>query len=434
MIKFDVDINSLNEKLERLSDSKTENDIGRVIGNEECTYEASWGKMRCLRDSKGITVVEVNMELTDTKWHDKLLVIPNAIDNIPVVNFLPGALNSLRKMKLYGIVVPPSVIQISAENKKLYDGFSGKGVFPKLKIYMYKEESYINEEIFLIEKNDIVPRLYVCLSDCFSKEEYWHYPDNGCWITNKNELLWYNGTEKVVSVDCESIETEAFYHSCVEQIIFSKNVLKIKENAIHHCNNLVSVTITSDIRTYISPGAVHDCDNLETLVGRWAENCEEVSCLYNCAKIDDIRAYGRLVTCQSTKEIYSVDEDIKRIVNGAFRSCRKLKMVILHNNVEAVLPNAFEGTDVEIIIFKGQYTNWKAKQITEDVDLYVFAEQDANVMSISPYDLPKNVYFKNIKSLEVALEKNNLSELYELCKTKMNKESDTEMIPVPYTW
>lgn len=434
MIKFNVDINSLNEKFNSLSDSNTKNDIKRVIDNGEYIYDVSWGKMKCLRDSRGINVVEINLELSNTKWHDKLLVIPNSINNIPVVNILPGALNNLRKMKLYGIVVPQSIIQIATENKKLYDGFSGKGVFPKLKIYMFKEEQYINEETFVIEKNDIVPRLYVCLSDCFRKEDYWYYPDNGCWITNKNELLWYNGTEKIVSVDCESIESEAFNHSYVEQIIFLKNVIKIKENAIHHCDNLVSVTITSDIRTYIFPGAVHDCDNLESLIGRWAENCEDVSCLYNCAKLDDIRAYGRLVTCQSTKNIYSVDEDIKRILNGAFRSCRKLKMVILHNNVETVLPNAFEGTDVEIIIFKGKYTNWKAKQITEDVDLYVFAEQDANVMSISPYDLPKNVYFKNIKSLEAALDKNNLSELYELCKKKMNKESDSEMIPVPYTW
>ena len=102
--------------------------------------------------------------------------------------------------------------------------------------------------------------------------------------------------------------------------------------------------------------------------------------------------------------------------------------------MKSYLEDAFEGTEIETIIFTGHYTNWKVHQIAENKELYVYAEKDANVMCISPYNLPDNVYFKNIDEIRSILESKDLNALYDICRKKMDQKSDLEMLPVAYTW
>ena len=59
-------------------------------------------------------------------------------------------------------------------------------------------------------------------------------------------------------------------------------------------------------------------------------------------------------------------------------------MVILHNNVEAVLPNAFEGTDVEIIIFvrNGNSAPASAYILVNDGTTYVITKTKMAIAKI----------------------------------------------------
>lgn len=401
-------------------------------------------------DSCGVimySVVGENVQISgieiaqDISWKDKLVIIPETIDGNSVTHILPDALNLLRKMRVYGVIVPNSLLQVGSEDIKLYERFSEKGVFPKVSLFMprkayrfYNEIGERKDIITAIAKEEINNILLMKLNSFFKNDNIWKRPVDGCWITNHSELSWYSGDEKSITIDCKTISSEAFVNSKVENITFSKNVSVIKADAIHHCEELVSLTMLSEIRTFIGRGAIHDCRKLTDLVGKWGENCEMDSCLYSCPKIGDIIKYDNLVTCQHEEEIYAVSADVKRIANGAFESCKKLKLVVVPDNVKKVMYDAFDETDIEVVIFRGKYTTWEAHQIKNNGPLYMYAEKDSNVMGIAPDKLPENVVLKNIEALKDLLDKNRLDEVYDYCKKNMDGASDEEMIPQFYTW
>lgn len=378
----------------------------------------------------------------DMSWKDKLVIIPETIDGNLVTHILPEALNMLRKMRVYGVIVPSGLLQVGSEDIKLYEGFSEKGVFPKVDLYIprnayryYDEIGERKDIISVITKDAVENLLLMKLNPLFKNDNIWKRPVDGCWINRNSELVWYSGDEKSITIDCKTIRSEAFVNSDVENITFSKKVLTIRTNAIHHCDKLISLTMLSEVRSFISRGAIHDCGNLTDLVGKWGENCEMDSCLYSCPKIGNIIKYDNLVTCQSEEEIYVVGADVKRIANGAFESCKKLKLVVVPDNVKKVMYDAFDGTDIEVVIFRGEYTTWEAHQIKKNEPLYMYAEKDSNVIvRIAPDKLPENVILKNIEVLKDLLDKNRFDDVYDYCKENMSGTSDEEMIPKFYTW
>lgn len=67
-------------------------------------------------------------------------------------------------------------------------------------------------------------------------------------------------------------------------------------------------------------------------------------------------------------------------------SCKNARIVVIPSTIEQIEDHTFDHSLIQVIIFEGQYTMWKA-MTHDNQDLYVYCSKDSNVVrSISPFD------------------------------------------------
>jgi hypothetical protein len=146
--------------------------------------------------------------------------------------------------------------------------------------------------------------------------------------------------------------------------------------------------------------------------------------------------YNRLLTYQGEEEVILVDDKCKRINNDAFKSCHNARIIYLPESIDKIEDNAFDGSNIEILIIAGKYTQWHPHLYDGVKEIYIYAEKDSNIMrSVSPFELQSNLYLKNINDLDIVINpKIDLEKLSKICYQNMDSQSDEELIPKPYGW
>ena len=78
-------------------------------------------------------------------------------------------------------------------------------------------------------------------------------------------------------------------------------------------------------------------------------------------------------------------------------SCKNARIVVIPSTIEQIEDHAFDHSLIQVIIFEGQYTMWKA-MTHDNQDLYVYCSKDANVVrSISPFEQNSFLHIKKMK-------------------------------------
>lgn len=163
-------------------------------------------------------------------------------------------------------------------------------------------------------------------------------------------------------------------------------------------------------------------------------NFEQISIYDHCPKLGNMVLFRRLLTCQDNNCIYEVESDLVRINNRAFVSCEGLKIIYVPESVEVIEDNAFEDSNITVIIVNGQYTQWNV-HAHNDKHIYIYARENSNVMNaVSPFRPQPLVHMKNIKSIEQLLNPIDREQLTDYCLGHMDKQSDDEMVLKPYSW
>ncbi|MBS5301111.1 MAG: leucine-rich repeat protein [Clostridiaceae bacterium] len=85
------------------------------------------------------------------------------------------------------------------------------------------------------------------------------------------------------------------------------------------------------------------------------------------------------------------------IYTHAFMSCKNARIVVIPSTIEQIEDHAFDHSLIQVIIFEGQYTMWKA-MTHDNQDLYVYCSKDSNVVrSISPFEQNSFLHIKKKK-------------------------------------
>ena len=75
-------------------------------------------------------------------------------------------------------------------------------------------------------------------------------------------------------------------------------------------------------------------------------------------------------------------------------SCKNARIVVIPSTIEQIEDHAFDHSLIQVIIFEGQYTMWKA-MTHDNQDLYVYCSKDSNVVrSISPFEQNSFLHIK----------------------------------------
>jgi hypothetical protein len=133
-------------------------------------------------------------------------------------------------------------------------------------------------------------------------------------------------------------------------------------------------------------------------------------------------------------EVLVIDDGIEEINNYAFVSCENTKIVLIPKTVEKVEDFAFDGSRIEVVIFMGEYTQWRVNASVEK-PMYVFCKKDSNVRhSLSLYDPQPYVYMKKVDILDNYMSPHEEKKIAEACYGLMDEKSDEDMMLRPYDW
>jgi hypothetical protein len=391
----------------------------------------------------GIQILNISLNPEIEPSNVSVVVVPEKIYDVPVVAIKPKALNLIKSCKIRRIILPKSIKVIGDLDIYLFEGYKVDRSSTKLAIYMdlFDYDMYTNDlksDSKLLSKkyisdNDL--KEYIEINRFMNRNGYWRYPDDGMWIDLRGNLVKYTGNETDIYVECRTVCENAFVNLNVEKITFSDKSSVFEKNMIHDCDNLEYVYFQNVARCRIAQGAIHDCENL-TYLSDVKTIMDDESFYYNCPKLGNMNEYGKLRTYQGQEEVIILEEDCKIICTGSFRSCKNARIIYIPQCVKEIGDYAFAGTDINIIVFGGNDTRCSRNWIEGLNEVYIYADKKANIIScISPFELKKNVYFKNKEVLsEALLTTINVQKLKELCYARMDNESDNELIPNQYGW
>lgn len=161
---------------------------------------------------------------------------------------------------------------------------------------------------------------------------------------------------------------------------------------------------------------------------------EQISIYNNCPLLGNMIVYHRLLTCQNDDEILFLDKELLRINNNAFMSCKNARIVVIPSTIEQIEDHAFDHSLIQVIIFEGQYTMWKA-MTHDNQDLYVYCSKDSNVVrSISPFEQNSFLHIKKNETLKELLRTKDIDQIKNYCYANMDQRTDEAMISTPYNW
>ena len=378
------------------------------------------------------------------------IVFPEKIKGYNLIGIKSDALNNIRKCRFKRVVLPYTLEFVGEDNCKLYENFKEKGVFPKPIIYVapkqylkyqkisdfftamtdIKNEDYFGFETAqeIIDNSGLVP-IRQDERDC------WNKPMDGVWVSREDCLITYTGSERDVYIgNCKAVATNAFENSSVEVITFAPEVNRFSTGMIHNCNELKKIEFCAKDRCWFSDESIYDCQELSEIIWPPIYNFEQISIFHDCKKLGNMIIYHRLLTYQEDGQIITIDNDVTHINNHAFISCQNASVVIIPSNVDVVEDKAFEKSSIKVVVFEGQYTQWRV-QTNDNISLYVFCRRDSNVMrSLSPYEEHSNIYMKNIDKLSEVLESKDEKRVEAVIGKYLDEISDEEMILKPYHW
>ena len=122
------------------------------------------------------------------------------------------------------------------------------------------------------------------------------------------------------------------------------------------------------------------------------------------------------------------------IYTHAFMSCKNARIVVIPSTIEQIEDHAFDHSLIQVIIFEGQYTMWKA-MTHDNQDLYVYCSKDSNVVrSISPFEQNSFLHIKKNETLKELLRTKDIDQIKNYCYANMDQRTDEAMISTPYNW
>ena len=203
---------------------------------------------------------------------------------------------------------------------------------------------------------------------------------------------------------------------------------------IHDCPNLKKIIFESKSLCLFGESCIHNCKNLSKIYWPAIMNFEQISIYNNCPLLGNIIVYHRLLTCQNDDEILFLDKELLRINNNAFMSCKNARIVVIPSTIEQIEDHAFDHSLIQVIIFEGQYTMWKA-MTHDNQDLYVYCSKDSNVVrSISPFEQNSFLHIKKNETLKELLRTKDIDQIKNYCYANMDQRTDEAMISTPYNW
>lgn len=115
-------------------------------------------------------------------------------------------------------------------------------------------------------------------------------------------------------------------------------------------------------------------------------------------------------------------------------SCKNARIVVIPSTIEQIEDHAFDHSLIQVIIFEGQYTMWKA-MTHDNQDLYVYCSKDSNVVrSISPFEQNSFLHIKKNEILKELLRTKDIDQIKNYCYANMDQRTDEAMISTPYNW
>lgn len=115
-------------------------------------------------------------------------------------------------------------------------------------------------------------------------------------------------------------------------------------------------------------------------------------------------------------------------------SCKNARIVVIPSTIEQIEDHAFDHSLIQVIIFEGQYTMWKA-MTHDNQDLYVYCSKDSNVVrSISPFEQNSFLHIKKNETLKELLRTKDFDQIKNYCYANMDQRTDEAMISTPYNW
>ena len=115
-------------------------------------------------------------------------------------------------------------------------------------------------------------------------------------------------------------------------------------------------------------------------------------------------------------------------------SCKNARIVVIPSTIEQIEDHAFDHSLIQVIIFEGQYTMWKA-MTHDNQDLYVYCSKDSNVVrSISPFEQNSFLHIKKNETLKELLRTKDIDQIKNYCYANMDQRTDEAMISTPYNW
>lgn len=212
-------------------------------------------------------------------------------------------------------------------------------------------------------------------------------------IPDKVELIdrWTfsdcNALESVTLGDQVAALNEFAFYNCasLKTVVLSDSLKEIENYVFKNCTSLESIIIPETVE-YIGADVFYNCTNLKSVV--LPENTTLYSGFYNCTSLESIvlpKNQGYIgdswfYNCTSLKSIEFPDKYIT-IGKGGFENCISLKRITLPNELLAIYENAFVGSGLQEIHFKGTEEEWSNKNIETSPEI------DAATIHFIPNDI-----------------------------------------------
>lgn len=294
--------------------------------------------------------------ITGYKGENENIVIPSAIDGLPVIAI--DDLAFLNNKTIKSVELGESLLTIGGSI------LSGCSNLTDLTIY----------------NNKIINNESVALS-LFGKTEFENaYDASGCYIPNNLSTVTIGGNYTIKTAafyswtslrTVEILEgikkiSDAAFAYCynLEKITLPLGLERLESGLFSHCKSLNNVIIPNSVN-YIGGCAFEFCENLKDII--LPENLQYIDCtafthcgfetinLPNSIEIIEGSLFG---DCYDLKEIV-IPDSVKEIRAGAFYGCNKLKKIVLPKNLEIVEHLAFSSCDsLQEVYYNGTVEAW----------------------------------------------------------------------------